>query len=397
MKDYVKAEQRYFINVYSRYNIVVSHGNGVYLYDANGKAYLDFFSGIAVNALGYGNARILKAVKEQAEKIMHASNLFYIPPQIELAEKLYELSNGYKVFFSNSGAEANEAAIKLAKRFTKKDKILAAYNSFHGRTIATLSITGQEKYKKNFGELLRNVEFFEYNNEEDLKNKFTKDVACLFIEPVQGEGGVIPARKSFMKACEELCKEYNALLIIDEIQTGLARCGEIFAFKLFDVEPGIFTLAKSLGAGLPLGATLAKQEIAEAFGKGDHGSTFGGNPVACAASLEFLKLIQEENLAENARKMGDYLKSRLKKLKEKHSIIKEVRGLGLMLGIELRESCKNIVEKALEKGLILNCTQEKVIRLLPPLVIKKEHADKAIEILDACFEEVSNAWRDSKG
>jgi len=386
--DFIEEERKYIAQTYSRQPVLVDSGSGAWVKDSEGKTYLDFFSGLAVNNAGNSNRRIINAVCRQAKKFVHTSNVYYTLPQIELAKKLYRLSGGYKSFFCNSGAEANEAAFKLARKFTGREKIIAAQNSFHGRTFAALSATGQEKYKKGFGELVRNFSHVNYNITKELENAVDKKTAALILEPVQGEGGVIPAKKEYLKAAQELCEDNKALLILDEVQTAMGRCGEIFAFKLFGVEPSIFTLAKALGGGLPLGAMLAKEEVMSAFQPGSHASTFGGNPVACAASLELIKIIEEEKLCKNAKTLGEYLKSKLKSMKRKFSIIKDVRGLGLMIGIELGMPCKEIVNKAREKGLLINCTHENVIRLLPPLIIGKKEADKALGIIEECLSEI---------
>jgi len=387
--DFTEEEKKYIAQTYTRQPLLIDSGKGAWIKDSTGKTYLDFFSGLAVNAAGNCNKKIVSAVCRQAKKVMHTSNIYYALPQIELAKKLYRLSNGCKSFFCNSGAEANEAAFKLARKATGREKIIAAENSFHGRTFAALSATGQKKYKKGFGELVRNFSHVDYNSMKELENAIDRKTAAVILEPVQGEGGVIPATKEYLKAAEDLCRDNGALFILDEVQTALGRCGETFAFKLFGVEPSIFTLAKPLGGGLPLGAMLAKEEVMSAFQRGDHASTFGGNPVACAAGFELIKRIEEENLCKNAEKMGEYLKTRLNSMKKKFSTIKEVRGLGLMIGIELNMPCKEVVNMAREKGLLLNCTHENVIRLLPPLIITKKEADKALGIIEQCLEEVA--------
>lgn len=387
--NFIEEEKKYMAQTYSRQPILVDSASGAWVKDSSGKTYLDFFSGLAVNAAGNCNKRIVGAVCRQAKKVMHTSNLYYTSQQIKLAKKLYEISGGYKTFFCNSGAEANEAAFKLARKFTGREKIIAAENSFHGRTFAALSATGQEKYKKGFGELVRNFFHVKYNSTEELENTIDRKTAAVILEPVQGEGGVVPAAKEYLKAAEELCRDSGALFILDEVQTALGRCGENFAFKIFGAKPEIFTLAKALGGGLPLGAMLAKEKIMSAFQRGDHASTFGGNPVACAASLELIKIIEEENLCKNAKKMGEYLKTGLNSMKRKFSVIKDVRGLGLMIGIELAMPCKEIVNLAREKGLLINCTHENVVRLLPPLIITKKEADKALRIMEECFIELS--------
>ncbi len=380
--NFIEKEKKYIAQTYARQPIALVKGKGALVWDSNGKKYLDFFSGLAVLNVGHCHERVVEAIKKQCQEIMHTSNIYYILPQIELAELLYKISGGYKSFFCNSGAEANEAAIKLARKYTKKKDIIAAKNSFHGRTIATLSITGQEKYKKGFKPLLKEVTYVNYGIAEEIEKAMTKNTAAVILEPIQGEGGVVVPPENYLKEVKDICEEKGVLLILDEVQTGLGRVGELFAWQLFDAPPHIFTLAKALGGGFPIGAMLAKPEIMEAFGYGDHASTFGGNHLACAVARATLEVIVEEKLHENAKKLGKYLMSKLKALKQKHEIIKEIRGYGLMIGVELSIPCKEIVDKAREKGLLINCTQDKVLRLLPPLIITKQEVDKAIEILD---------------
>ncbi|HAX61276.1 MAG TPA: aspartate aminotransferase family protein, partial [Elusimicrobia bacterium] len=333
-----------------------------------------------------------KAIKSQSEKLIHVSNHYYTIPQITLAQSLSDLTLGGKVFFSNSGAEANECAIKLARKWGKrtgtrdegrgtKYEIVTFKNSFHGRTIATLSATGQKKFHKGFEPLLGGFKFAEFNNLSSVEKIISPKTCAIIVEPVQGEGGVYPAKKEFLIGLRKLCNENKLLLIFDEIQCGLGRTGKIFAFKNYGVIPDILTIAKSLGGGLPVAATIAKNKVAEIFSFGDHGSTFGGNSVCCAAGIEVLKIVSNKKLLKNVKEVGNYFLSELRKLREKYDVIKDVRGFGLMLGAELKINGKEIVSKCLQKGLLINCTQDNVLRFLPPLNINKKDVDIAVSIL----------------
>jgi len=382
--NYFEAEKMYIFQTYKRNPVLFVKGKGKYLWDDKGKKYLDFFSGISVSSLGHCHPQVVKAIRTQSEKLIHASNLYYTEPQIKLARLLSESSMGGKVFFSNSGAEANECAIKLARKFGKstgRHEIISFENSFHGRTIATLSATGQKKFSKGFEPMLAGFKFAKFNDIASVKKLIGKKTCAIIVEPVQGEGGVHFAEKSFLKGLRELCNKKKLLLIFDEIQCGLGRTGKIFAYKNYGVVPEVLTLAKSLGGGLPIGATISKNEIAKTFGFGDHGSTFGGNPVCCAAAVEVLKIVGNANLLKNISKTGSYFISELKKLQKRHPLIKEVRGLGLMIGIELGAEGKNIVSGCLKKGLLTNCTQNTILRFLPPLIINKKDVDAAVSIL----------------
>lgn len=389
--NYFKLEKENIFQTYKRNPVLFVKGSGKYLWGDKGKKYLDFFSGISVSSAGHCHPKIVKAIKSQSEKLIHASNLYYTIPQIELAQTLSDLSLGGKVFFSNSGAEANECAIKLARKWGKsvrspkseiqKYEIISFKNSFHGRTIATLSATGQKKFHKGYEPLLDGFKFAEFNNLFSVKKLISRKTCAVIIEPVQGEGGVYPAKKEFLIGLRKLCNENKLLLIFDEIQCGLGRTGKIFAYKNYNVIPDVLTLAKSLGGGLPVAATIAKNPVAEVFGFGDHGSTFGGNPVCCAAAVEVLKIISDKKLLNNVGEVGNYFLSELKKLQKKYGVIKDVRGIGLMLGAELKINGKEIVGNCLQKGLLINCTQDNVLRFLPPLNINKKDADTAVSIL----------------
>ncbi len=386
----IERERKYIANTYKRFNVAFIKGEGVFLYDINGKRYLDFLSGIATVNLGHSNEYIINKVCDQIKKIVHTSNLFYIIPQIELAEILYKISNGYKSFFCNSGAEAVESAIKLARKATKKREIISAYNSFHGRTLGALSATGQEKYKKPFEPLVPGFKHVMFNDVDDLRRKISKDTAAVILEPIQGEGGVIVPDYDYLREVKEICEEYNALLILDEVQTGMGRLGEFFAYMYYKVEPDIFCLAKALANGFPIGAMLAKPEIMDKFEPGDHASTFGGNFLSCVAAKATIEYIIKNNVLDNVKRISKYLFKKLEEIKG-YEIVKEIRGVGLMIGIELKRNiCRKVAERCLEKGLVVGISHENVLRLLPPLIIKEEHVDHAINILKEVLEEFSD-------
>ncbi|MFQ5887153.1 MAG: aspartate aminotransferase family protein, partial [Candidatus Hydrothermarchaeales archaeon] len=349
---------------------------------------IDCFAGLAVLNVGHSHPKVVAAISNQAEKIMHTSNIYHIIPQLELAELLFEVSNGYKSFFCNSGAEANEAAIKLVRKYTGKSEIIATENSFHGRTILTLSATGQEKYKKGFEPLCKEFRHVKFDDAEEIQDKISSNTAAVFLEPIQGEGGVIVPEDGYLKEVQKFCEDNEILFVLDEVQTGFGRVGEMFAWQLFGVEPDIFTVAKAMGGGFPMGAMLAKPEVMDAFKKGDHASTFGGTHIASVAAKASIEVILEENLCQKARELGRYLITELEKLKTKYSFIQDVRGKGLMVGMELDFNCSDIVDKAREKGVLINCTQDNVLRFLPPLVIEKEQLKKVVEVVEDIFEAV---------
>ncbi|MBI5417821.1 aspartate aminotransferase family protein [Candidatus Poribacteria bacterium] len=389
IEEVKKLYNKYVMNTYTRNELSLTHGEGVYVWDNAGKKYLDFLSGIAVSNIGYKHPKWIKSVNEQINNIIHSSNLFYIEPQAKLAQKIIQNSLlGGKCFFCNSGAEANEAAIKLARKYAhnsdskKRFEIITMEQSFHGRTMATITATGQKKYQEGFDPLLPGFIYSPFNDFDALKSKITDNICAIMIELLQAEGGLRVADKNFIKKTSELCKEKNILFIIDEVQTGIGRCGDLFAYKLYDIEPDIFTLAKALGNGVPIGAMIAKKEIADTFKPGMHASTFGGNHLACSSALAVINTILDENLLSNCKEMEKYLFLCLTKLKNKHSIVKDVRGLGLLIGMELTCPAGDIVAKCMQNGVILNCVQGNVLRFAPPLIIKKEHIDSMIEILD---------------
>jgi len=372
---------------YKKFPLIFVKGKGSKLIDIHGKEYLDLFPGWGVSILGHCHPKVMSQVRDQIGKLIHLPNNFYHPFQAKLAKEIIFWSFKGKVFFCNSGAEANEAAIKFARCYGKgRYEIISFKNSFHGRTLACLSATSQEKYRKGFEPLPEGFKIVEFNNLGMVKKSITKDTVAILIELIQGEGGVNVANKEFVLGLRELCDENNLLLIVDEVQTGMGRCGEIFCYKNYGITPDIMTLAKGLGGGLPIGCMVVRKEISDILGPGMHASTFGGSPLICKAALGVFRAIQKEKLITNCKRMGEYLFSRLEELKKKYDLIKEVRGMGLMLGIELNIEGKPIVEECFKKGLLINCTQEKILRFLPALNITKKQIDKAIEILDTVFK-----------
>jgi acetylornithine/N-succinyldiaminopimelate aminotransferase len=377
-------------NTYSRQPIALVEGKGAVVRDSEGREYIDCFAGLAVVNTGHCHPKVVEAICDQAKKIMHTSNIYRILPQEELAELLFKVSGGYKSFFCNSGAEANEAAIKLVRKHTKKAGIIVAKNSFHGRTVAALSATGQEKYRKDFQPLLKEFVHVDYGDLEALEAAITEKTAAVMLEPIQGEGGVVVPPEGYLEGVREICDRESLLLIFDEVQTGFGRTGSMFAWQGFGVEPDIFTVAKALGGGFPVGAMLARPEVMDAFVPGDHASTFGGNHLACAAGKAALEAIIEEDLVERSRDMGEYFMRALEGLKARYGIVKEVRGRGLMLGMELTIPGQGIVEAAREQGVLINCTHDTVLRFLPPLVIDKEQIDAVVAVLDGLLAEAGD-------
>uniref|UniRef100_A9AAK5 Acetylornithine aminotransferase n=1 Tax=Methanococcus maripaludis (strain C6 / ATCC BAA-1332) TaxID=444158 RepID=A9AAK5_METM6 len=383
-------EKKYVINTYGRVPVVLVKGKGMSVFDTEGKEYLDFLAGIGVNNVGHCHPKVVETIKNQAETLIHISNIYYNVPQIELAKKLVNLSGLDKAFFCNSGAEANEAAIKLARRYGKtkgkEGEIITMEHAFHGRTLTTITATPKAKYQEGFEPLPKGFTYIPFNDIEALKAGISEKTAAIMIEPVQGEGGIHPAEKEYLKAVRKLCDENSIVLIFDEVQCGMGRTGTIFAYEQYGVIPDIVTLAKGLGGGFPIGAMIAKTEIADAFTPGSHGTTFGGNPLACASSSAAIDVIS--GLLENTLEMGEYFRTELKKLEEKYEFIKEVRSLGLMVGIELTFNGSDIVSKMFEKGFLINCTSDTVLRFLPPLIVEKEHIDSMISALDEVFSEI---------
>lgn len=377
-----------YLPVFARYNIVLDHGDGPYVYDTKGKKYIDFLAGIAVNVVGHNYKPLVEAVSQQAGKMIHCSNLYYTEVQVEAAEKLKKLSGMDKVFFGNSGAEANEGAIKLARKYAtnidpEKIQIISALHSFHGRTLATLTATGQDHYHHGFGPLPAGFDYVPYNDIQALEAKMSDKTCAVVLEAIQGEGGVHVPDPDYLPKVRALCDKYNAVLIFDEVQCGMGRTGTFFGCQQFGVKPDIVTLAKGLAGGVPIGAFMATDKVANAFHAGDHGSTFGGNPLACAAACVVLDALIDGNLMENAKEIGAYLQSKFEEYKAKYpNLIKEVRGRGLILGMELTRPGREIANECLDYGAIINCTAGNVLRFVPPLNITKAHVDELISVLD---------------
>ena len=391
--DIFLDEQKYIFQTYARFPVLITKGKGMYVTDNEGKQYLDFLSGIAVNALGHCHPAVVNAIKNQAKKLSHTSNLYYTLPQVKLAKRLSELSGLNKSFFCNSGAEANEAAIKLARKYAKeklgpeKFEIITMHGAFHGRTLATLTATPHEKFHKGYEPLPSGFKYVKYNDIKAIEDAIDEKTCAVMVEPVQGEGGVLVPSAGYLGGLRTLCDERKILLILDEVQVGMGRTGKMFAFQQEGVIPDILTLAKTIGAGLPLGVMMATEKVSTSFVPGSHGSTFGGGPVVCEAGLAVLETIKKKELLKNVSGMGAYLLSELKKLKEKHPVIKEARGLGLICGIELEIPGKEIVSKMLRKGFLINCTNDNVLRFLPPFIVAKKHIDSLIRALDGVLSE----------
>lgn len=386
LQDVFDSYKEYIMPTYTKVPLVFVKGKGSKLWDIHNQVLLDFFPGWGVGNLGHCHPKVMQAVRDQVSKLIFIPNNYYHIPQAKLAKELIRLTYPGKVFFCNSGAEANEGAIKLARKFGKgRYEIITFENSFHGRTLATLAATGQQKYKEGFQPLPEGFVCVKFNDIEKVKGSITDKTVAIMLELIQGEGGINVADKRFVLELKELCAEKKLLLIVDEVQTGIGRTGKLFCHEHYGIQPDIMTLAKALGGGLPIGAMVVKKEIADYLGPGMHASTFGGGPVIAKAGLAVLEAIQKEGLLDNAKKMGEYLLGKLTSLKQKYQIIKEVRGLGLMMGVELSIEGKSIVEKCIEKGLLINCTHDKVLRLMPALNITKKEIDKAIGILDSAL------------
>ncbi|BCW96414.1 MAG: acetylornithine transaminase [Fimbriimonadales bacterium] len=387
-------DARYVLPVYRRQPILFVRGAGARLYDEHGNAYLDFLAGIAVCNVGHSHPHLAQRIAEQAARLMHVSNFFLTEPQARLAQKLCELSGMEKAFFANSGAEACEMAIKVARKYanavkrTPEYEILALEGSFHGRTMGALSATMQAKYQAPFQPLLPGFRALPRNDRDALRAAFHERTAAILIEPIQGEGGVYPIDDEYLRETRALCDRYNALLILDEVQAGFGRTGRWYAFQHTDIMPDIVATAKGLGGGFPIGACLLRGVAAEVLQPGEHGTTYGGNPLACSAALAVIEIIEQEGLLENARRVGDYLQARLRELQASGAPIREVRGRGLMIGVELSQPiARAVVQRALERRLILNAVGESILRIVPPLVITPADADEAVEILREAFGE----------
>lgn len=387
MNEYMKMTEENLLHTYNRFPITLDRGDGVYLYDTDGKKYLDFMAGIAVSGLGYGNVELKNALKEQIDNLLHSSNLYYNTTCGKAAEALRRASGMDRIFFTNSGAEANEGALKAARKYAWQKKsgrfeFIAMKDSFHGRTMGALSVTEHPAYRDPFEPLIPGVSFAEFNNLESVKKLVNEKTCGIIVEPVQGEGGINTATKEFMTGIRKLCDEEGILMICDEIQCGMARTGEMFAWQLYGTKPDIMTMAKAIGSGVPVGAFAMTKAIAEASLKpGDHGTTYGGNPLACAAVAKTLEIYENQKLAAHVKEVGDYMEEQLKKLVEDYDCVVEQRGLGLIRGIKLSGPVGEVVKKAMEEGLLIISARSDVIRLVPPLVIEKEHVDEMIEKL----------------
>jgi acetylornithine aminotransferase len=392
--DIMAQADQVIAKTYKRFPMVLSKGNGCILYDTDGKSYTDFVAGIAVCNLGHSHPNLIEALMAQAQNLWHVSNLYYTKPQVELAAWLVAKSFADRTFFCNSGAEANEAAIKLARKFfqdrgeNQRFRIITMNQSFHGRTMATLSATGQEKIKKGFAPVLEGFDMVPFGDAEALHNQIQPEHCAVLVEPIQGEGGVCCPAPDYLNAVRNICNDNGILLIFDEIQTGMGRTGKLFAYEHFGVEPDIMTLAKALANGLPIGAMLATERVALAFGPGAHASTFGGTPIVTAAALEVCKTIAAENVVGQAKETGVYFREKLLELKERHPAIVEVRGLGLLLGIKLDYNGEALVTQCMQKGFLINCIQENILRFVPPLIVKKEQIDGLINCLDELLTNV---------
>ena len=377
---------------YTRFPLVLTSGVGSTLFDSSGRSYLDFVAGIAVCNLGHAHPKLKRTLAEQAGSLWHVSNLYYTAPQIELADLLVKHSFADRVFFGNSGAEANEAAIKLARRYFNERneagrfRIITMEQSFHGRTMATLSATGQDKIKKGFDPVLDGFDTVPFNDATALRSKISSNTCAVLLEPVQGEGGVRCPDANYLKAVREICDETGVLLIFDEIQTGMGRTGRLFAYEHFEIEPDVMTLAKALANGLPIGAMLAREEIAAAFNAGSHASTFGGTPIVTSVAAQVCRMLVDEGVLENASAMGQYFKDGLLDLKARHAVVEDVRGIGLLLGIKLNIEGASLVKECMQRGFLINCIQDNILRFVPPLIITQEEIDRLLQCLDEVLE-----------
>ena len=392
-KEYMDQGEQYLIHTYNRFKIVLDKGEGVYLYDVNGKKYLDFAAGIAVFALGYGNKEYNDALKAQIDKLIHTSNLYYNVPAIEAAKKVVEASGLKKAFFTNSGAEAIEGALKMAKRYAyDRDKnsdheVIAMNHSFHGRTMGALALTGNSHYQEPFGPMISGIKFAEFNNLDSVKALINEKTCAIIVEPVQGEGGIYPATKEFMTGLRKFCDEHDMLLLIDEVQTGWCRTGAVMSYMNYGIKPDIVSMAKGLGGGMPIGAICATEEVSKAFTAGSHGTTFGGHPVSCAAALAEVNELLDRNLADNAKKMGDYFSAELEKLPH----VKEVRHQGLLVGVEFDDTISGVDVKhgCFDRKLLITAIGSHIIRMVPPLILTEADCDKAYEIIKETVESLS--------
>ncbi len=394
VKKLMEESAQYIMNTYTRFPIVLRKGRGMKVWGSDGKEYLDFVGGLAVNCLGHCHPKVVVALQKQAQRLIHVSNYYHIEPQIKLAKLLVENSFADKVFFCNSGAEANEAAIKLARRYFREQvgvnrfEIITALNSFHGRTIATVSATGQAKFKAGFEPLVPGFKHVEFNDVDAVDRAITKETCAVLVEPIQGEGGVKVPDPDYLRDLRELCDRHGILLMLDEVQTGVGRTGKLFAYEHFGIEPDIVTLAKGLGGGVPIGAMLATDKVASGFEPGTHASTFGGNPLVCAAAVVTLEVLLEDGFVlDQCRRMGKYLKKRLEEMKKEFpSIIAEVRGMGLLVGMELTRDGAPVVKACMDRGVLINCTAGNILRFLPPLIVTEKEIDHLIDILEQTID-----------
>jgi predicted acetylornithine/succinylornithine family transaminase len=387
--------EKYIANTYTRYPIVLVSGKGTRVWDVEGKEYLDFVAGLAVCNLGHCHPKVVRAIQDQAAKLIHVSNFYYIEPQIQLASLLCKHSFADKVFFCNSGAEANEGAMKLARKYAKdkmgsdRFEIITMEGSFHGRTFATLTATGQEKFHKGYSPLMPGFKYVPFNDSEAVRKAIDSRTCAVMLEPIQGEGGVKCPSEGYLKTIREICDEKGLLLIFDEVQVGMGRTGKLFAYEHDGIEPDLMTLAKSLAGGVPIGALLIKKGTEESFGPGDHASTFGGNPLVTAAGMAALTAILEEGMLKNCQDVGAYFQNKLVDVKKKFPFVKEVRGKGLILGMELNMEGGSIVKEMMRRGILINCTMGNVLRFLPPLIVTKEEVDQVVTTLEEVFKGMS--------
>ena len=393
MEPWISEASRFLMNTYPRLPLLLTRGEGCRVFDAEGRPYLDFVAGIAVNNLGHCHPDVVSAIQTQAARLMHVSNLYHNDRQIELSRLLAEQPFSGRVFFCNSGAEANEAAIKLARKFSKEHfgperfEILTMVNSFHGRTLAALSATGQEKYQKGYDPLVPGFSYVPYDDLPALEKAISPRTAAIMLEPILGEGGVRVPKPGYLSGIRKICDEKSLLMILDEVQTGMGRTGRFYAFEWEGIQPDILSLAKGLGGGFPIGAMLATERVARSFVPGSHASTFGGNPLACAAAIAAVTLLARADVLTHCQKMGEYLTERLVGLKRRYPVIQEVRGRGLLIGVELGVEAMPLIERALANGLLLNRTTDRVLRLVPPLIITADEIDEGIRILEGLLKD----------